>query len=234
MVDTAVILAGGFGSRLNGLGYEVPRSLLSVKRKPVLVHLIKDLKKHGVNNIIISCNKNSNKIQKKLGDGNKLGVNISYSLEPVRLGTGGALKNAAKEIEEPFLILYGDNLMNVNYKEMMEMHFNNKTKVTMALTPREDVENYGVAKLDNDKVAFFVEKPSRLEAPSKLVNAGAFIIEPSILSRLPKGKSSIENDLFVDMACFGQISAYHHKGQWYPIDTIEKYQEAQKNFKPVK
>lgn len=233
MIDTAVILAGGFGSRLNGLGYEVPRSLLTVKRKSVLVHLINDLKKHGVSNIIISCNKNSDKIQKKLGGGNKLGVNISYSLEEVRLGTGGALRNAARELEEPLLMLYGDNLMDVNYREMIDTHLNNKTKVTMALTPRDDVENYGVAKLDNDKVAFFVEKPSKLEAPSNLVNAGAFIIDPSILSRLPAGKSSIEKDLFVDMACFGQISAYLHEGQWYPIDTIEKYQEAQKNFKKL-
>ncbi len=103
----------------------------------------------------------------------------------------------------------------------------------MALTPREDVENFGVAKMKKKKIIAFVEKPKREDAPSKFINAGAFVLDPSFLKLLPKGRSSFEKDCLEHIAQSGRISAYIHNGQWFPTDTLEKYQFANKNFIPT-
>jgi len=93
------------------------------------------------------------------------------------------------------------------------------------------VENFGVAKLKGERIITFVEKPKREEAPSNLINAGAFIVEPECLKMLPEGKCSIERDCFEKLAPLGEISAFVHQGQWYPTDTMEKYTLACKGFK---
>lgn len=234
MIDTAIILAGGLGTRLRPLTLETPKPLLPVKKKPIVEHTINQLKKHGVKNVILSIGYKADQIKEYFGDGKRFGVNISYSVEEQPLGTGGAVKQAAQNLDEPFILAWGDNLMDIKYSKMAEAFVNHKTKITMALTPREDVEHFGVAQLEGHKIAFFVEKPKRHEAPTNLINAGAFVIEPEVLQRLPPGKSSIERDLFENMAYLGQVSAYQHDGQWYPTDTMEKYENACNNFKPGK
>ncbi|MBT3297578.1 nucleotidyltransferase family protein [archaeon] len=231
MIDTAIILAGGLGTRLRPLTEEIPKPLLPIKGKPMIEHSILHMKKHGVKNFVLSIGYKADKIQQYFGDGSKFGVNISYSIEEKPLGTGGAVKQAVTCLDKPFILAWGDNLMDINYAKLFDTHKLNGTKITMALTPREDVEHFGVAKLEKNKIAFFVEKPKRRDAPSNLINAGAFVIEPEVLDYLPQGKSSIERDLFERMACFGQISAYKHEGQWFPTDTLEKYQHAEENFK---
>ena len=105
-------------------------------------------------------------------------------------------------------------------------------QITMALTPRDDVEHFGVARLEQNKIVAFVEKPKREEAPSTYINAGAFIIDPKCLEMLPEGKSSIERDCFEKLAPLGQISAFIHKDQWFPTDTLEKYARACIDFVP--
>src|SRR5208283_426772 len=141
---------------------------------PIMQHAIENLQKHGIKEITFGISYYAEKIKEYFKDGKEFGVDISYSIEEKPLGTGGAVKQAAKDIKEPFILLWGDNLTDINWREMIEKHKENSAKITMALTKREDVENFGVAKLENGKIAEFVEKPKREEAPSNLINAGAF------------------------------------------------------------
>ncbi len=233
MIETAIILAGGLGTRLRPLTEETPKPLLPIQDKPMIEHTIKNMKHYGVKNVILSVGYKADKIKEYFGDGSNLGVSILYSIEEKPLGTGGAIKQAAKNITKPFFLAWGDNLMDINFNMMYKDYLRDAAQVTMALTPREDVENFGVATLEGTKIVDFVEKPKREEAPSNLINAGAFVIDPECLKILPEGKSSIEKDCFEKIAPLGEISAHFHEGQWFPTDTLEKYQEAYENFKPI-
>ena len=226
----AIILAGGLGERLRPLTNNTPKPLLPIKGKPILQYAVENLKKYGVTDIILGISYHADKIKEYFGDGSKFGVNISYSIEEEPLGTGGAVKQAAKDIKEPFILLWGDNLIDIDINKLIQSHKRNNARITMTLTPREDVEHFGVARLEGEKILYFVEKPSRQEAPSNLINAGAFVINPEVLDILPEGKSSIERDCFEKLAAKGVVYAYKHPGQWFPTDTIEKYKKADKEF----
>ena len=233
MIDTAIILAGGLGTRLRPLTDSTPKPLLPIKGKPMIHHHIENFKRYGVSNIILSIGYKAEQIREHFGNGEKLGINISYSIETEPLGTGGAIKQAARNLTKPFFLVWGDNLHHVDCHAMYKAYLRDAPQVTMALTPREDVECWGVAKLEENKIITFVEKPKREEAPSNLINAGAFIIDPECLKILPESKSSMEYDCFEKLAPFGEISAYVHNDQWFPTDTLEKYQHAYDNFKPL-
>ena len=228
----AIILAGGLGTRLRPLTNDTPKPLLPVQGRPIMEHAILNFKKHGIDDIILSVGYLSEKIKNYFGNGEKFGVNLSYFVETEPLGTGGAIKAAATGIDEPIFITWGDNLMDVNYTELLETFLKYNKTLAMVLTPREDVENFGVAKLEGDKVVAFVEKPPRETAPSNLINAGAIVLNPAKLSILPEGKSSIEYDFYEKLEP-GEIVAHIHHGQWYPTDTIEKYKHADDNFRPL-
>ena len=234
MIDTAIILAGGLGTRLRPLTEKTPKPLLPIKNQPMIEHIIRNMKHYGVKNVILSVGYKADLIKDYFGDGSAFGLNISYSIETKPLGTGGAIKQAAKNITKPFFLAWGDNLMDINFNMMYKDYLRDAPLITMALTPREDVENFGVATLDGSKIVGFVEKPKREDTPSNLINAGAFVMDPECLKILPEGQSSIEKDCFEKMALFGEISAHVHDGQWFPTDTLEKYQHAYDNFKIIR
>lgn len=229
----AIILAGGLGERLRPLTDNIPKPLLQVKGKPIIEHAVNNFRKYGIKDIILSIGYNADKIISYFGDGSKLGVKITYCIEDKPLGTGGAIKEASKNIKETFIAINGDNLSDFNWKEIIEFHKKNNAKITLALYPVEDVTKFGIAQLDGNIIARFVEKPKKEEAPSNLNNAGGYVIEPDVLKILPEGKCSIEKDCFEKLAEKGVIYAYVHKGQWYPTDDMEKYNKAKKEFKPV-
>lgn len=229
----AIILAGGLGTRLRPLTDEIPKPLLTVKGRPIIEHAILNLKKHGIKDIILSVGYRAEKIKEYFGNGEKWGVNISYFVEDEPLGTGGALKAAARGISETFVAINGDNLADFNWREALGEHAKNKTKITLFLYPVEDVTKFGIVRLDGNKVIDFVEKPAVERAPSNLNNAGGYIFEPDALDILPEGVSSIEKDCFEKLASLGAIGAARHESQWYPTDTLEKYKHADDNFEPL-
>lgn len=226
----AIILAGGLGTRLRPLTDTTPKPLLPVAGKPIMQHAIENLAAHGIKDIVLAVSFHADKIKDYFGDGSALGVKISYSLEEKPLGTGGAVKQAHDGSNEAFLLVWGDNLANFDWNKMLAEHKKNKAKLTMSLTKREDVEFFGVAELDNAKIVRFVEKPTRKEAPSNWINAGAFVIEPEILNILPEGKSNIERECFENVVKDGKVYGHKHTGYWYATDTLEKYKDAQKGF----
>ena len=232
MIDTAIILAGGLGTRLRPFTDHTPKPLLPVKGKPIIQYAIENLKKYGVKKIILSTGYKAEQFPARFLDGNGFGLRLDYVYEEQPLGTGGAVKKAAKGIHKPFLLLWGDNLIDINLDAMYKAYLRDAPQITMALTARIDVEHFGVAKLEGNKIIYFVEKPKREDAPSNYISAGVFIIDPQCLKILPEGKSSIEYDLFPRLAPLGEISAFIHEGQWYPTDTIEKYGLACSEFIP--
>lgn len=232
ILDTAVIVAGGLGTRLRPLTENMPKPLLPLHGKPIIEHVINTLKKHGITKIIISIGYKAELVQQYFGDGHSFGVTINYVLESEPLGTGGAVKLASRNLTKPFFLVWGDNLMDLNVSRMKEEFYSAKVPLIMALTRREDVENFGVAKLEGKKIITFIEKPKREEAPSNLINAGAFIVDPICLQLLPEGKSSLEKNCFEKLAPQGKIAAFIHQGQWFPTDTLEKYYHANAFFKP--
>jgi len=231
MVETAIILAGGLGTRLRPLTNATPKPLLPIQGRPIIEHIIQNLKKHQVQNIILSIGYKAEQIKEYFKDGSQWGVNLTYIIESEPLGTGGAVLKAAVGLTEPFILAWGDNLMDLDVSLMEQEFKQHNSSIIMVLTPREDVENFGVAKLEGTKILTFVEKPARADAPSNLINAGAFIINPQCLEMLPLGKSSLEKDCFEKLAPLGKISAFIHPGQWFPTDTLEKYYLADKGFK---
>lgn len=233
MITTAVILAGGMGSRLRPLTDTIPKPLLPVKGKPTLQHIIENLRVYGVTNIILSVSYKAELIQRYFGDGSTFGVSISYSIEPQPLGTGGAVRRAAKDLPTPFFLVWGDGLMTIDYREVYSQYNHYSSPLLMVLTHREDVENFGVAILDKDTITGFVNKPKREDALSNIVDVGVYIVDPTILRMLPNGVSSIEQDCFERLVLSRQVTAYIYTGQWYPTDTIEKYKLACERFVPL-
>ena len=228
----AIILAGGLGTRLRPLTDETPKPLLPIKGLPIIEHAILNLKKHGIEDIILSIGFRAEKIQKYFGDGSKWGVKISYCIEDQPLGTGGALKKAAQGISETFVAINGDNLADFDWASALKTHSDNKAKVTLQLFPVEDVTKFGIARLVDGKIVEFIEKPTVEQAPSNLNNAGGYVMEPEVLAVLPDGFCMIERDCFEKLATTGVVYAHHHTGQWFPTDTIEKYTHADNNYNP--
>jgi UDP-glucose 4-epimerase len=230
---TAIILAGGLGTRLRPLTDTTPKPLLPIKGKPIIQHAIENFKRHGITDIVLSIGYKAETIMDYFKDGKSLGVKIRYCVEKEPLGTGGAIKESSKGIKGTFIAINGDNLVDFDWTAMLKEHRNHKAKITMALYPVEDVTQYGIAKLEGKKIIEFVEKPAKDKAPSNLNNAGGYIIEHDALDILPQGKSSIERDCFENLAKTGVVYAFTHQGQWFPTDTMEKYAFADKNFTPL-
>jgi NDP-sugar pyrophosphorylase family protein len=226
----AVILAGGLGTRLRPLTYNTPKPLLPVKGKPIIEHAIVNFMQHGITDVVLSVGYKAEEIQKYFGDGKKWGTSISYVVETEPLGTGGAIKKAAQGIRGTFLAINGDNLADFDWTKMLQTHQEYNAKITLALFPVDDVTQYGIARLHDLKILEFVEKPTREAAPTNLNNAGGYIIEDDVLAMLPDGKCSIEKDCFEKLAPSGAVYAHHHTGQWYPTDTLEKYQKANDSY----
>ncbi len=227
----AFILAGGKGTRLRPITYEVPKPMIPVKGKPILQYHIEQLRKYGIKDIVISIGYLGNKIREYFGDGKRFGVNITYVEEQEPLGTGGALGNAKHLFNDVFIMINGDNLIDLDLDEMYESHKKNNRPITIALTAVEDPYSYGVVLLKGSKIIDFVEKPKKGTAPSNLINAGVYIIEPEILERIPENKSSIEKDVFPKLVKEGKVSGYVFAGQWFSTDSQERYEKAIKEWK---
>ncbi len=229
----AIILCSGEGQRLRPLTYELAKPMLGVQGKPVLEHIVELLKEYGVHEIFISVYHLKNQIKNYFRNGEKFGVSISYIDEDSLSGTAGPIKKISSELSETFLVLNGDELKDIDLHEMYKFHKENKAKGTIALIEVEDPSSYGVAKLEGNKIIEFIEKPKKEEAPSNFINSGLYIFEPEILQHIPEGFSMLEKDIFPKIANNNQLYGYKFKGQWFDTGTLERYENAIKNWKGV-
>ncbi|PIN72095.1 nucleotidyltransferase [Candidatus Woesearchaeota archaeon CG10_big_fil_rev_8_21_14_0_10_45_5] len=230
---TAVILAGGKGSRFGPISREIPKPLIPLHDKPLLLHSINLLKKYGITDIIISIGYKADKIKEFFGNGERFGVKISYVEEKESLGTAGALRLAAPRISGPFLVCNADDLMEIDIPHLFRFHKQRKGLATIVLTRVEDPSNYGVAMMNAEKIIAFVEKPKRENAPSSLINAGLYILEPEVLKMIPKGFAMLEKDVFPKLASEGKLYGYPYVGKWLDVGTMERYEQALDEWKDI-
>jgi mannose-1-phosphate guanylyltransferase len=224
----ALVLAGGEGTRLRPLTYTTPKPVMPLAGRPFLSFMLDWLNGHGVDEVILSCGFMCDEVRQVLGDIYN-GMRLRYVVEDEPLGTGGPVRLALDEgvLDERLLILNGDVLTDIDLTSELDEHERTGARVTLALYPVEDTASYGVVPLKRDgQVEAFLEKTEG-EAPTNLVNAGAYVIEREIVETLiPSGRAvSFEREVFpalVGEGLYGHVAA----GYWMDIGTPARYLEA--------
>jgi mannose-1-phosphate guanylyltransferase len=229
----AIILCGGEGTRLRPITYEIPKALIPVQGKPLVAHIFDLLKKYGVNDVILSIGHMKEKVKQGIGSGEG-GMKISFIEEDKPLGTAGPLALLKGRIDSSFIVSNGDELKDINISEMFGHHVRNRALATIALTTVSDPSQYGVAKLDGNRIVEFVEKPPKDKAPSNLINAGFYIIEPEVISMIKPGFSMLERDVFPRLAQQGRLFGFPFSGQWFDTGNMERYEKAIKEWKGIR
>jgi len=227
----ALILAAGYGKRLEPLTKAVPKPMVPVANKPIMQYNIELLKRYGIKDIIANIHYFPEQVENYFGDGSSLGVNLRYSFEEELLGTAGGVRRMAElsGIDGTFLVMSSDVLTDVNISKLVSFHKKTKAVATIALTPVADTSQFGVVSLGvDDRITGFQEKPSREEALSDLVNTGIYVFEPQILDRIPEGKfHDFGNNVFpklVEEAA--PFHGYRMIEYWNDVGGVEKLMSA--------
>ena len=230
----AVILVGGFGTRLRPLTRDIPKQMLPVVDRPIIEHVVAHLAGHGVTRVVLSLGFRPEAFADAYPDGTCAGLPLHYAVEPEPLDTAGAVRFAALEAgmgadDDTFLVLNGDVLTDLDIGAMVASHRAAGAEATLALTEVDDPSRYGVVPTDAEgRVLGFVEKPDAESAPSRWINAGTYVLEPSILDRIPDGRPvSIEREVFPAMAAEGCLHAMRSDAYWIDTGTPEAYIRAQ-------
>ncbi len=232
--DLVIMLAGGEGTRLRPITYEIPKPLIPVHGKPVSEHIIMELARNGVRDIVMAIGYKAEMIERHFGDGSALGVRIKYSVEDKPLGTGGAAAAAlsASKTDGPddIVVTTADNLFEIDLAGMYELHRRAGALATIAVRHVDDVAGYGVVELSGSEITSFIEKPDPKVTRSRLINAGIYIIRSEAFARMPDAPFSMERDFFHKIAGTGALHAFSMQGRWLPIDTMERYERAIKEW----
>lgn len=229
----AVLLVGGKGTRLKPLTDKIPKALLKVQGKAVTEHLFDLLKKYGIRDVILCVGHLKEKIKDYFGDGRNFGINITYIEEDAPLGTAGSLKLARKHLKDSFIVSNGDELKSINIPRMFRLHKRKNALATIALTTVDDPSHYGAARLDGSRIVEFVEKPGKDKAPSNLINAGFYILEPEAIDMIPDGFAMLEKDVFPKLAKLGRLRGFPFAGQWFDIGNMQRYRLAERIWQGV-
>jgi mannose-1-phosphate guanylyltransferase len=223
----ALVLAGGEGTRLRPLTRTTPKPVLPLAGRPFLSFMLDWLRRHGVDDVILSCGFLSDDVRSVLGDIYK-GVRLRYVVEDEPLGTAGPVRLAYDEglLEERLLILNGDLLTDMDLGAELEQHERTGARVTLALVAVDDTSSYGVVDTDPEgRVKAFLEKTEG-EAPTNLVNAGAYVLERDVVELIPPGRAvSFERETFQELVGDG-LYGWSSGGYWMDIGTADRYLEA--------
>jgi mannose-1-phosphate guanylyltransferase len=225
----AIVLVGGQGTRLRPLTSHVPKPAITLVDRPFLAYAIEWLAGHGVTEVVLACGFLPDVLQEALGDHRHGGVEITYAVEPEPLGTAGAIRFAAEALgdclEDRFLALNGDVLADLDLSALLRSHEECDARATIGLHPVEDSSAYGLVSCDSDGgVLAFTEKTG--EAVPGEVNAGAYVLTPSVFDLIPPGRAvSIETEVFPRLVGEG-LSALLLDGYWMDIGTPERYLQA--------
>ena len=226
----ALILAGGLGTRLRPLTNTRPKHLLPIAGRPHIEHIFDLLQRHGVDEVVLLTSYLAEAFETTVSHAATRGLTVHVTHEEEPLGTAGALRNAEEFASDgTFLVFNGDVLMDVDLGEVLEFHRDRGAEATIVLTPVDDPSAYGVVPTEPDgRVLGFIEKPPRDEAPTNLINAGIYVLEPSVLERIPRGEVwSAERQLFPGLVDEGaRLFAVVAESYWMDIGTPEKFLQA--------
>jgi mannose-1-phosphate guanylyltransferase len=227
----AVVLVGGFGTRLRPLTLGVPKQMLPVVDRPMIERVVAGLGANGVTDAVLSLGYKPDAFMQAYPDGTCAGVALHYAVEPEPLDTAGAVRFAALDagIDDRFIVVNGDVLTDADIAAIWAFHDKQGAEGTISLTPVEDPSRYGVVPIDADgRVEAFIEKPPADEAPSNWINAGTYVLEPSVIERIPDGrKVSIERETFPAMVADGTLFALQSDEYWVDAGTPATYLQVQ-------
>ena len=230
----AIMLAGGKGTRLRPLTIHTPKPIVPIFERPFL-HYQLDLLKQvpEIDEVVLSLNYQPRRIEEIFGDGGESGLSIKYVVEPVPLGTGGAVRYAGEKLHESVVVFNGDVMTQVDLGAVIRLHRERKAKATIVLTPVENPSAYGLVETDADgNVQRFLEKPNPDEITCDTINAGIYVLEPDTFDRIPKDTPwSIERSFFPSLVERREtFVAYVYRGYWIDIGTPEKYRQVHRDL----
>ncbi len=223
----AVIMAGGQGTRLRPLTEDIPKPMLPVGDRPLMEHLVKQLRQAGIRQVNVTTHYLGEKIQEHFGDGSRFGIRLNYVTEEQPLGTAGAL-GLMERPNEPVLVINGDILTKVNFRAMLDFHKENRALLTLAVRRYDFNVPYGVVESDGALVQKVVEKP----VIGFFVNAGIYLLEPEVYGYIPRGERLDMTDLIDRLLADGQrVASFPIVEYWLDIGQPVDYQQAQEDMK---
>jgi mannose-1-phosphate guanylyltransferase len=226
----AVVLVGGEGTRLRPLTFTTPKQLLRVAEVTMIERVLRGLAAHGVGEVVLSMGYRPDEFLAVFPDDRCAGVSLAYAVEPDPRGTAGAVKFAATHagIDDTFLVVNGDVLTDLDVGGLVAFHRSRGGLGTISLTPVEDPSAFGVVPTDAaGRVEAFVEKPPPGEAPTHLINAGTYVLEPEVLDRiLPDKAVSIERETFPALVAEGSLYALSSDAYWIDSGTPALFLQA--------
>jgi len=222
----ALILAGGEGTRLRPLTYTVPKPVLPLAGRPHIAYVIDWLVRHGVDDVVVSCGFLAEGMRRALRE-LEPGVEIRFAEEPDARGTAGAIRFADEMLGERFLVLNGDVLCDLDLTALIAQHERTGARATIALYPVEDPTGYGlIHRRDDGEITEFLEKPKPDQIDTDEINAGAYLLERSVLDEIPPDVAvSIEREVFPRLIGKG-LYGIRLEGYWLDIGTPARYLEA--------
>ena len=230
----AILLAGGKGTRLRPLTVHTPKPIVPIFNRPFLYYQIDLLRQvPEIDEVILSLNYQPRRIEEIFGDGDGLGIKLRYVVEPMPLGTGGAIRYAGDSLTESVVVFNGDVLSQVDLGAVLRLHRERKAKATIVLTPVDNPRAYGLVETDGGQnVSRFLEKPGEDEITCNTINAGIYVLEPETFDRIPKDTAwSIERSYFPSLIERHEtFVAYVHDGYWIDIGTPTKYLEVHRDI----
>ena len=241
----AIVLVGGEGTRLRPLTWQTPKPLVPVLNRPLIEHLLRHLHRHGVRRVTLATTERGEAVRRALGDGSALGLRLDYACEERPLGSGGAIAHVGRiwrgrgePADEPFAVLNGDILTDLDLGAMARAHRARRAEVSIGLVRVDDPSAFGVAVPSGTGaggrweggalIERFVEKPPAGSAPSRWANAGVWIFEPGLLDEMdPDRFHRVEEELFPALAAAGRaLLGVAHDGAWRDVGTPAAYLEA--------
>ncbi|MCL5985033.1 MAG: sugar phosphate nucleotidyltransferase [Actinobacteria bacterium] len=222
----ALILAGGEGVRLRPLTYSVPKPLLPIKGKPILEIIIERLASFGIDDFILATGYRSYMIEAYFLNGSRYNVKITYQIEQKRMGTAAPLKFINSDTREPILVMNGDVLTDLDFKELIDFHLGSASDLTFCTARYKVKILYGVVDCANDNSFLdIVEKPVK----KFMVNAGIYIVNPELISIIPESKPFNMTDLIIKAKELGKrVLVYEIRGKWIDIGLMDDYRRANK------
>lgn len=230
----ALILAAGFGTRLRPFTHHTPKALACVNGIPLIVYTLAFLKNNGITDIVINLHHLGHKIKKLLGNGKKMGLHITYSLEPKILGTGGGIKKASRLLNENFLVINSDVIADFDLKAFLKQHQQSKAITTLALFKQAQAKKYGLLYFKNKKILSILKKTSG--ASSALFASFHIINKKKICphwKKFPNGKMfCIMRDIYIPLVSKNlALEAHRIRGYWRACDSQNDIHQTEKDFK---
>jgi mannose-1-phosphate guanylyltransferase / phosphomannomutase len=224
-------MAGGEGTRLRPMTANQPKPMLPVANRPIMEHVLRLLRKHGLTETVVTVQFLASMVRNYFGDGEDFGMSLQYATEETPLGTAGSVKNAEDALrDEPFLVISGDALTDIDLSDLIAFHKDNQAMVTVALARVPDPLEFGIVIVDDDgRIQRFLEKPTWGQVFSDTVNTGIYVMQPEVLAHVPPGEVvDWSSDVFPKLLESGApLYGWIADGYWEDIGSHESYLRAQ-------